>query len=143
MVDKKTSIERFLADQKGAVTIEFTVLVPFFIFLMILFVDGSVIYLTHSEMYSTARDVARKMSTRQLTTQQEVLDYAAGTLFLGDRTYFVDADFGGEMRCAITVSIGDAAIFGLFFRPILGKVLVASATMSAEPKIIPPAPGAG
>lgn len=143
MVENRTSIERLLADQKGAVTIEFTTLVPFFIFLMVLFVDGSVIYMTHSEMYSTARDIARRMSTRQLTTQQEVLDYARGTLFLGERSYVVDADFGGEMRCSIAVSLADAAVFGMFFRPILGRTLIASATMSEEPKIIPPAPGAG
>lgn len=142
MVEKKTNAARFLADQKGAVTIEFTTLVPFFIFLMVLFVDGSVVYMTHSEMYSTARDIARRMSTRQLTTQQEVLDYAKGTLFLGDRTYVVEADFGPEMRCAIALPMAEAAIFGMFFRPILGRALVASATMSQEPKIIPPAPGA-
>ena len=142
MVETTTSMERFLTDQKGAVTIEFTVLVPFFIFLMVLFFDGATVYMTHSEMYSSARDIARRMSTGELKTEQEVLNYAAGSLFLGDRTYTVDADFGGEMRCAISVTIGDAAIFGVFFKPILGRTLVASAVMSREPKIIPPAPAA-
>lgn len=142
MVDTRTRIGRFLTDQQGAVTIEFTTLVPFFIFLMVLLVDGSMVYMTHSEMFSTARDIARRMSTGELSTQQEVRDYAAGTLLLGDRTYVVDADFGEEMRCSIAVSVADAAIFGMFFRPILGRALVASAVTSREPMIIPAAPAA-
>lgn len=142
MADTRTRIGRFLTDEQGAVTIEFTVLVPFFILLMVLLVDTSVVYMTHSEMFSTARDIARRMSTGELSTEQEVLDYAAGTLFLGDRTYTVDADFGEEMRCAIAVPVADAAIFGIFFRPLLDWALVASAVTSREPMIIPAAPAA-
>lgn len=137
MADTRTSIERFLTDQKGAVTIEFTILVPFFIFLMVLFFDASTIYLTHSEMYSAARDIARRMSTGELTTEEQVREYAAGTLFLGDRTYTVDADFGAEMRCGIMVSVAEAVIFGKFFEPILGRSLIAVAVTSQEPRIIP------
>ena len=59
-------INRFLRDSKGAVTTEFTVLVPFFVMLLVFFADASVIYLTHSEMFNTARDIARRMSTDQI-----------------------------------------------------------------------------
>ena len=118
-------------------TIEFTTLVPAFIFLMVFFVDCSVVYLSHSEMYSTARDIARRMSTGQLKTEQEVRDYAAQHLFLGQRNYYIEPRFGENMQCRIVVGIGEAAVFGGFFEPIVGRALVATAVMSREPKIIP------
>lgn len=126
-------IERFLRDDKGAVTIEFTILVPAFILMLVLFADASIIYQTHSESFNVARDIARRMSTEQLTTPEEVRNYAAEHLFLGQRTYDVDPDFGGEMRVTIIIGLDDATIFGVFFRPILGRELVASATMRREP----------
>lgn len=127
------SIRRFLADQNGAVTIEFTTLVPAFIALLVFFADASIIYLTHSEMFSVARDIARRMSTEQIETEQEVQAYAAQNLFLGQRTYTIDPDFGSDMRVTIVVRLDDAAIFGAFFKPILGRYLLASATMRREP----------
>ena len=56
----------FFKDEKGAVTMEFTVLVPFFVVLLIFFADASVIYFTHSEMFNAARDISRRMSTGQI-----------------------------------------------------------------------------
>lgn len=140
MVEKMLSISRrlsrFLADQEGAVTIEFTTLVPAFVFLMVFLVDVSVVYLSHSEMYSTARDCARRMSTRELVTKQQVLDYAAQQLHLGQRAYYVEAVFGQNMRCRIVVGVGEAAVFGGFFEPFVGKALVATAIMRAETRVL-------
>ena len=88
------SFDRFIKDSKGAVTLEFTVLVPAFVFLMVIFTDTSVVYLTHSEMYNAARDIARRMATHELETESDVQEYAATHLSLGARTYFIDTDFG-------------------------------------------------
>ena len=137
MVERATPISRFLADQKGAVTIEFTTLVPFFIFLLVFFVDASIIYMTHSEMFSVARDSVRRMSTGELETPEEVRDYAAQHLMLGDRRYVIDPSFGGNMNVTLVVSVSDAAIFGMFFRPILGRSLVATADTRMEPPLVP------
>jgi len=123
----------FLVAERGAVTIEFTVLVPFFIFLLIFFSDAAVTYLSHSEMYNAARDLARKMSVEELTTEDEVLEYAAQHLFLGNRTYKLTADFGGDMTVTISVPIEEAAIFGYFVRPLVGRQLEVSATVRREP----------
>lgn len=123
----------FLSDDTGAVTTEFTVLVPFFLMLLILFADGSTVYLTHSEMYTAARDTARRMSTEEITTAQQARTYAAGRLLLSGRTYTVTPSFGGDMTVTISLSIEDAAIFGYFFKPILGRQLSATSTMRREP----------
>lgn len=127
------SLILFLHDQKGAVTIEFTLFVPLFVMLMVFFADASIIYLTHSEMYNVARDTARRMSTEQLTTEAEVETYAAKHLHLGQRTYLIDPDFEGDMRVRVMLPIGEAAIFGAWFKAIIGNYLIASATMRREP----------
>ncbi len=123
----------FLRDEKAAVTIEFVLWVPIFVSLLVFVTDASIIYLTHSEMWNVARDTTRRMTTRQLTTVTEARDFAAARLFLGERTYVIDPDFGGEMNVTIAIGLDDATIFGFFFESILGKSLVASVTMRNEP----------
>ncbi len=130
------SFDRFIKDSKGAVTIEFTVLVPVFVFLMVFFTDTSVIYLTHSEMYNAARDIARRMATHELETPSDVQEYAAKHLSLGARTYFIEPNFGGVMSVSIAVSVAQATFFGAFFEPIMGKALVATASVRRETRLI-------
>ncbi|MDH3666985.1 MAG: pilus assembly protein [Paracoccaceae bacterium] len=123
----------FLNDEYGAVTIEFTALFPFFLFLLIFFVDASMIYLTHSEMTNAARDIVRRMSTDQFTTLTQVEDYAETKLLLGSREYEIQVDFGAEQMVVISVPMGEAAIFGIFFQPILGNTLAVVSRQRREP----------
>lgn len=127
----------FLRDDKGAVTIEFTVLVPFFIFMLVIFADFAAVYLTHTEMYNVARDAARRMSTGELKNADEVVAYASEHMFLGQRLYTVFTDFGpnGNMQVLVEIPVGEAAIFGFFMRPLIGESLTALATVSAEPGV--------
>jgi hypothetical protein len=127
------SAQLFLHDETGAVTIEFVTLVPAFILLLVLFTDASIVYLSRTEMWNTARDVVRRMSTDQITTHQEALNYAATHLFLGYRQYTVTTDFGAEMDVTITVPLVDAAVFGIWFKPLIGETLSVSARMRREP----------
>lgn len=136
MVEWRLSLSRFLGDQTGAVTIEFTTLVPFFVFLMVFFADAATIYLTHSEMYQAARDVSRRMATGELETEQDVQNYVATHLQLGQRTYTIDPDWGNNTRLIIALPIGQAAIFGYWFQPILGQILVADVVTSREPRLV-------
>ncbi len=48
----------FLRDETGAVTIEFVLWVPIFVGLLVFVTDASIIYLTHSDMWSVTRDLA-------------------------------------------------------------------------------------
>jgi len=128
------SVFAFLRDEKAAVTIEFVLWVPIFVGLLVFVTDASIIYLTHSEMWSVARDTTRRMTTGQITTDAEARDYAASRLFLGNRTYVIDPDtVSVDMNVTIAIGLDGAAIFGFFFKPILGRTLVASVTMRKEP----------
>ena len=127
------TIFTFLRDETGAVTIEFVLWVPIFIGLFVFVTDASIIYLTHSEMWSAARDTTRRMTTGEITSRAQARDYAAAHLFLSSRTYVIEPKFGGEMNVTLAIGLDGAAIFGFFFKPILGQSLVASVTMRKEP----------
>ena len=127
------SVSKFIQNEAGAVTVEFTTLVVAFVMMLVFFTDASIIYLTRTEMWNVARDITRKMSVEQITTVAEVQDYAAQHMMLGGRDYVVDPDFGGEMRVRIAITVGDAAIFGAWFKPVIGDYLVAEVTMRREP----------
>ena len=126
-------ISNFFRDESGVVTIEFTTLVVAFIMMLVFFTDASIIYLTRSEMWSVARDITRRMSTEEISTAAEARDYAAASMHLSGRNYVIDPDFGSDMSVTIAVTIGEAAIFGAWFKPIVGDYLVASVTMRREP----------
>ena len=130
-------ISTFLRDDKGAVTVEAAVLLPFFVFLMVFFADASVVYLTHTEMYNSARDIARRMATGELETASEVRDYAEDQLHLGARQYIVDPRFGNSMSVTVAIGFDDAVIFGAFFEPLLGDTLAARAVAQREPQLTP------
>ncbi len=134
-VDQMSSVFAFLGDEKGAVTIEFVLWVPIFVGMLVFVTDASIIYLTHSEMWSVARDTTRRMTTGQITSRAEARNYAASRLFLGSRTYVVDPTDPAfaEMNVTIAIGLDGATIFGFFFEPILGQSLVASVTMRKEP----------
>jgi len=127
------SASAFLRDDLGAVTVEFTVLVPLFVLLLVFFADSSVVYLTHSGMYADARDLARRMSVEELTTAEQVRSYAADHLFLGNRSYTIEPAFGADMAVTISIPLTEAAIFGTFLQPLVGRQLSASATVRREP----------
>ncbi len=128
------SVFAFLGDEKAAVTIEFVLWVPIFVGLLVFVTDASIIYLTHSEMWNVARDTTRRMTTEEITNDAEVRDYAAAHLFLGSRTYVIDPGLASaDMNITIAIGLDGAAIFGFFFKPILGQSLVASVTMRKEP----------
>jgi hypothetical protein len=127
------SISDFLRNDTGAVTIEFVTLVPAFVLTLVFFTDISIVYLTRTEMWNTARDISRRMSTGELTTAEEVTDYAASHLFLGQREYTVVADFGANKAVRIEVPMAEAAMFGTWLIGVIGDTLSVYATMSSEP----------
>jgi len=131
--DPQNGLCEFLADDRGAASIEFTALVPFFLALMIFFVDASTLYLTHSEMYSAARDTSRKMAVESIVTPDAAKAFADNRLHLGDRTYQVDVRFGGDMIVTITVPVRDAVIFGALMTPIIGREISATVSTRREP----------
>ena len=133
---RSCGMQRFVRDERGAVTLEFTILVPFFMMFLVLFADATVIYLTHTVMFNAAREISRRASTGEIQNLSQAASYAGDKLLLGARAYYVNVDFSGDEKTVrIGIPLYDAAIFGVFFRPILGRELVSIATVSEEPRI--------
>lgn len=128
-------MRRLLSDDRGAVTVEFTVLVPVFVLLLVFFADATVIYMTHTQMFNAARELSRRVATGELEDENAVDAYAAEKLMLGQRTYYVDPEFSDDNRVVIAINLYEAVIFGNFFQPILGDALVAVATTGEEPRL--------
>ena len=134
-------LHRFFEDENAAVTIEFVAIFPFFIFLMLVFVDASILYLTRTEMFQISRDVARSISVGSLNID-EVEGYVNKKIMLAGRTYTLASFSGSLVIVEMSVNAGDASVFGIF-TPVLGRTLGVRVEMLREPtpEIVSP-PGA-
>ena len=124
-------LHRFIEDEHAAVTIEFVAIFPFFIFLMLVFVDASILYLTRTEMFHISRDVARGISVGSVNID-EVEDYVNDQILLAGRTYTLASFSGSLVIVEMSVNAGDASVFGIF-TPILGRTLGVRVEMLREP----------
>ena len=124
----------FLRDDRAAATTEFVLWVPGFVILLVMVTDASILYLTHTEMWNAARDTARGLSVGALTAE-EAPDRARERLLLSGRTYTVVVSDANPVVVQISVSVGDASIFG-FFEPVLERQFTARVEMMKEP--VPP-----
>lgn len=137
------TIAAFLRDERGSHTIEFVIWIPLFLFFLAATIDASVLYLTHTEMWNTARDTARRVTTGQLGSEDEAEKYAYDELLIGGRQYWITANIdSGEVKILIQTYIWDASVFGIFglFSNGSGgaimQTLDAEVTMRLEPSLV-------
>ena len=132
----------FLRDDRGSQTIEFVLWLPITVALLIIIIDASMLYLTHTEMWNVARDTARRMTTGVLATEDLAEAYANEQLNLYrtfDSGYNVvtQRDPDTAMTVVITLSLSDASIitsyFGLDLLEILPGTMAARVVARAEP----------
>jgi Flp pilus assembly protein TadG len=126
-----TAVLAFANDERGAVTIEFVTIFPAFVFSMLLAVDASILYLTHTDLFTTSRDVARRVSVGALHVD-DVPAYVSDRAMLGARTYTVGTLSGSVVVVELSVNVGDASVFG-FFTPILDRQMSVRVEMLREP----------
>jgi Flp pilus assembly protein TadG len=126
-----TAVLAFANDERGAVTIEFVTIFPAFVFSMLLAVDASILYLTHTDLFTTSRDVARRVSVGALHVD-DVPAYVSYRAMLGARTYTVGTLSGSVVVVELSVNVGDASVFG-FFTPILDRQMSVRVEMLREP----------
>ena len=70
-----TRLVRFAKDDRGSVTIEFTLLLPLFTAFLLLVTDASLLFLRQTTLMNVARDTARAVS-RYAMTAAEAKTYA-------------------------------------------------------------------
>ena len=143
---------RDFRDDSGATTVEFVLWVPVFMFILMITVDVSLLFLRQSNLWYVARDAARQASLHLIKTDAELIAFAEtrGT-FGGDRPTAVDPNAllventhidttNDTVTVVLRVPMADVGIFGIL--NIGGKAinvgnsgnLVAFVKMRLEPE---------
>ena len=123
--------QNFLRDERAAATIEFVTIFPAFAFVMLLVVDASILYLTHTDLFNVSRDVARRIAVGAMHVD-DMPAYVSERAILGARTLTVASYSGSVVIVELSVNVGDASVFG-FFTPILGREMKVRVEMLREP----------
>ena len=105
---------RNFSDDSGATTVEFVLWVPMFMFILMITVDVSLLFLRQSNLWYVARDTARQISIRRLQTPAEAEAYAElrGT-FGGDVPEAKVFITNTETEVRLRVPMVEVGIFGI------------------------------
>jgi Flp pilus assembly protein TadG len=123
---------RFLNDCSGTATVEFVLVVPLFMLILMLTADASALYLQQTKYWNITRDTARAVSRHGLT-DVEAVDFARDRASTSKVAAEVTVVIVNNM---VTVTIsGDAAessVFGIT-KFAVGDRITASTTNIMEP----------
>lgn len=122
---------RALRDERGAASMELCMWFPFFVLIVAIITDASVLFLTQGSMWDTAREAARRVAISQMTAD-EVEPFVQNKLISPARSVDVAVEDGDEVIIELAVSMSDATIFDIF-TPFYGGPVVAQVTMLKEP----------
>jgi len=117
---------RNFSDDSGATTVEFVLWVPVFMFILMITVDVSLLFLRQSNLWYVARDVARQASLHQFSnfaakgyaTEDAYMIDVAETLgtFGGDRPSAAGSNIDSlnqVVQLGLRVPMVDVGIFGI------------------------------
>ena len=147
------TVAAFLRDERGSYTIEFCLWIPVFFFFLAATIDASLLYLTHNANWNAARDLARRITTGEITVDNWDAHVARveGTVLIGGNAgkYFIPEPnwTDDEAQVVISIEIGEADAFGIFTvahwwygysgdSTMETRHLTASVTMRKEPALI-------
>lgn len=127
-----TRLVRFVKDDRGSVTIEFTLLLPLFTAFLLLVTDASLLFLRQITLMNVARDTARAVS-RYAMTAAEAKTYAETVAKTGQGAATATVTIAnGIVTVNVTTSAKSAAPFGIV-RFAVGDNLSGTATSTMEP----------
>lgn len=131
-------IAGLLRDDRGAMTIEFVLWVPVIVAMLLIVVDATTLYVTHTEMSTVARDTARRMVTGQISSQAQAEAFAAAAMSLRDYPYTVEASYdpNGSMDVAVKMNYSDISIAGYSTLTLVGGEMTARVSMRSEPVVL-------
>jgi len=131
-------IAGFLRDDHGTMTIEFVLWVPVIVAMLLIVIDATTLYVTHTEMSTVARDTARRMVTGQISSKQEAEAFAASAMRLREYPYTVDASYDpdGSMDVTVKMNYADIAIAGYSTLTLIGGEMTARVSMRSDPVVL-------
>lgn len=131
-------VSAFAGDEHGAVTIEFVLWVPIILGLLVIAIDGTTLYVTHTEMWNVSRDTARRMVTGKILSEAEAEAFAINAMSLRDYPYTVEASYDKDnvVQFRMAIDFKDLSILG-YGSPltIFGTPIRARVVMRPDPRI--------
>jgi Flp pilus assembly protein TadG len=136
MIDNRIEIvgrlKSFLRDERGGPTVEFTIWVPAFFAILMIFADMSLFFLTKTSMADACRTAARKVAVRELPATG-VADFLEREIQLGGRNFTVETQAtDDEVVVTLNGSIAETTLFG-FLSLVSGDTMSVRATYQREP----------
>jgi Flp pilus assembly protein TadG len=130
---KRARLANFGREQRGTITVEFVIWIPVFLVIMAFMADGCLLYLMQADMWSVARDTARRMTTGQMNAEV-AHDYAASQMMYPNKPYTITTTAGVDDVVEISIPVKDASVFGVLaaYGSFTDAVLKAKVTMRAE-----------
>lgn len=125
---------RFLAAEEGNASVEFTVLLPVFMGLIVFAADTATIFTRQSNMWNVSQQTARIVSRHALDAKAAE-DFAAGLLSQGGYTPEVRVDVDDDTQIVtvvISAASDELAPFGILSRA-MGDKLTVSVSQALEP----------
>lgn len=126
---------RFLRDERGSATMEIVLWMPFFLFLVFLTVDASLLYWRHGEMWNVARDVARTIAAGSLdpTNSANVTAFTTERLGVNNVTVLTAPHPDGKSIIVTVRRDPDFLTTFSVFANLLGGDITATVVMRVEP----------
>lgn len=110
----RSQVCRFWRDQRGASALEFALVAPLLIGLLLGIIQYGSLFLLQTRMNDAARDTARRLAVGDLTTEAEAEEHAVAKLADWSATFTAVAELPGpgehDVRVAITVPMAEAAL---------------------------------
>jgi hypothetical protein len=121
----------FLSDQRGSATVEVVIRVPWFMALLTITADVSLIHLGRTRVLHASRDAPRRLSTGDWEPA-DLTGQPRGRLGNGDYR-MEDCSTTSDACVRIARLFVDTAVFGRFLGDLVGEDLVAQTVMRKEP----------
>lgn len=114
---RRVRIRDLLADERGASAVEFAMVLPFLVMLLLGIIQYGSLFLVQTEMNSAARDTARRLSVGDLATEADAESYAVAQLVEWSPRFKAVAELPRrdehDVAVTITVPMREAAMFDL------------------------------
>jgi Flp pilus assembly pilin Flp len=121
---------KFLKDQEGNATVEFVLWLPLIAGIIVGAFDLNIVLMTQSNMWSVARDVARRVSTGEMSAATGQT-YALERLDYMGFEYGVDITDGDDVVVSINTFLSNVATIGVMGG--MGQyAITATVTMRSE-----------
>ncbi len=103
---------KFGKDEDGNATVEFVLWLPLIVGILVGAFDLNIMLMTQSNMYSVARDTARRVATGEMTSSTGET-YALSQLNYMGFDYSVDITDGADVVVDIKTTLSNVAVLGV------------------------------